>query len=537
MTSSYPHGFEGGVSIQNVPINVVASDQGYTVWVDSATGSDGIFGATAGFYSPANQQQGTFKKPFATIKGAVAYLATVSKQDGGDVIYVAAGHVEPIIAAGTLTIATPGITIVFLGEGAQRATINYTTIVSASVVVSAANVTLVNPRFTCNFDALTSPITVTGADFKLINGEWYDSAAKAATNCIVASNAAARLTIDGWKFFASTTGTQKATNIKMTDVASPVLRNIDITGDFSTAPINISAAATNVRYENVKLNNINATPKPGIDQHANTTGMAKNIDIRVASGTTYVSSVAKLNYDSNCLGYSGDGKGGDPIGTADNSSIEGQVLAIKAVTDLLPNAGALTTITDQVNKVDAATLAVSPTAGSLARFVASGGTALGTQLADSKSIVDAVGSNGTTLVYGSGSILGAKGTHFWLKKTVVSSTITFGAPVDITGVSTGELVIDQVILKTDSTGLAGGTNFQILTNNTKGAAVFFANTVAGLGASVTVDTGGVTNQKTVLTSGKKIQIQNTIADGTGAGTVDIYIKCIRVDDGATIAVV
>lgn len=43
------------------------------------------------------------------------------------------------------------------------------------------------------------------------------------------------------------------------------------------------------------------------------------------------------------------------------------------------------------NKIDSATLAVSPTSGSLARFIASGGTALGTQLPASTSLYDVIG--------------------------------------------------------------------------------------------------------------------------------------------------
>jgi len=63
------------------------------------------------------------------------------------------------------------------------------------------------------------------------------------------------------------------------------------------------------------------------------------------------------------------------------------------------------------DKIDAATLAVAPVAGSLGRFIASGGTALGTQLADSKSLVDALGTNGTTPVDSATSVLGAIGVN------------------------------------------------------------------------------------------------------------------------------
>lgn len=518
--SDYPHGFAQGITLRNIPVDVVLNPLAHTFWVDSVHGS--------------NEYKGTFKRPFQTL----AYAITQCTDSHGDVIYVAAGHTETVVAAGTVTINKIGVTVVFLGEGSTRAKINYTTLVSASIIISAANATLINPVFVSGIDALTSPITISGADCKILNAKWYDAAGKAATNAIVATNAAARLVIDGYKYYVSTTGTQKVSHIKFADNATPRLSNIDIVGDFSTAPIYITAAATNLVLDTVKLNNLNVAPKPCIDLHANTTGMAKNVDARVASGTTYVSSVAKLNWDNSSLGYNTDGYAGDPIGTGASIGIEGKVDAIKAVTDLLPNAGALTTISTAVSKVDGLSLAVAPVAGSLARFVASGGTALGAQLADSKSIVNALGSDGTTLLYGSGSTLGAIGTEFWIKKQMVSSAILEATPVDITGVSSGgELAILDVIVKTDGTGLATGTNFEIKSDNAMGLLNIFVETVANLGATKTVDLAGasVTKIKTVLSVGKKLQVHSTVAACTGGGLIDIYVKFQRLAAGATIA--
>jgi len=131
------------------------------------------------------------------------------------------------------------------------------------------------------------------------------------------------------------------------------------------------------------------------------------------------------------------------------------------------------------------------------------------------------------------------GSTFWIKKTVVSSTITFGSAVDITTVSTGgELAVEEVVLKTDATGLATGTNFELKSDNTDGAANFVVETVANLGANVTVDLSGasVTGVKTVIETGKKLQVQSTVADCTGAGEIDVYVKFSRLTAGATIAV-
>ncbi len=196
-------------------------------------------------------------------------------------------------------------------------------------------------------------------------------------------------------------------------------------------------------------------------------------------------------------------------------------------------------IQDQVNKIDQVSLAASPVAGSLGRFVASGGTALGTALADSKSLVDAIGSTGSALAYGAGSALGAIGTTHMILKTVTSSTIT-QAGVDMTGVSSGgQLLIEDITLQTNVTGLATGTNFKVSSDNANGNADFLVETVANLSGNKTVDMSGasVSHNRGILETGKKIILKSTVADCTGAGTVTVCIKFRRVVAGATIATV
>ena len=140
---------------------------------------------------------------------------------------------------------------------------------------------------------------------------------------------------------------------------------------------------------------------------------------------------------------------------------------------------------------------------------------------------------------GNNGLLNA-GSEFWLvKKAVVSSTIV-QAGVDLTLPSIGgELAIKDIIVKTDATGLAAGTNFQITSDNANGIAVFFATAVSGLGANKTIDlsNASVTKLKSVLESGKKLKLSSTAADCTGAGTIDVYVLCQRLTAGANVALV
>lgn len=128
------------------------------------------------------------------------------------------------------------------------------------------------------------------------------------------------------------------------------------------------------------------------------------------------------------------------------------------------------------------------------------------------------------------------GRQFWIKKTLTSSAIVT-AGVDVTGVASGEIAIEDVIVKTDGTGLAAMTNFTLTTDNAKGLATFFSTAASGLGANKTIDLAGasVTKIKTVVEDGKKVIAKATAADGTGAGTIDVYLLCRRLAMGNTLA--
>lgn len=312
--SNYPNGFSDGVTIHNIPYVTTQNKNGNVYWVDSAQGSNG--------------NKGTFTLPFSTIDYAVGRCTA----DQGDTIIVAAGHTESVIAASGLDLDVAGITIIFMGEGTNRATIDFGTAVTATMDIAAANITLVNPRFTASIDALTGPINIAAANFKIVNGEYYDGTSIDTTDCIVAAATATGLKIHGWKYTVGDEGgTQKQSNIQLNGVDNAELIDIDITGDFATGNIeNVTDEVLNIRLENIKINNTNSGPAPGIVLDANATGLAKNIDIRIASGTTYVSSVAKLNFDSKSYGYNADGEGGDPIGTAAAVGVEAKVDAVQA---------------------------------------------------------------------------------------------------------------------------------------------------------------------------------------------------------------
>lgn len=125
--------------------------------------------------------------------------------------------------------------------------------------------------------------------------------------------------------------------------------------------------------------------------------------------------------------------------------------------------------------------------------------------------------------------------EFIIKKTITSSSISNTA-LDLTAQSYGEFQIRNVILKTDSTGLATGTNLVVSTTNAKGLANVLVEAISNLGANKTVDisSASVTKQPTVLSSGAKVQLSCTGSACTGAGTVDVYLVLEAVDTNSYI---
>ncbi len=144
-------------------------------------------------------------------------------------------------------------------------------------------------------------------------------------------------------------------------------------------------------------------------------------------------------------------------------------------------------------------------------------------------------------------VIKAAGSSFWKTFILTSSSILNSAATDLTSVASGDLIVEKVILTTDATGLAGGTNFEISVNGEAyGIDKPIVEAVSNLGASalrksgyaIAADTTNdnhitVTNGiPFVLQAGDKLQYGSSGADCTGAGKILVAIKFVRVSDNA-----
>lgn len=116
--------------------------------------------------------------------------------DNHDHIVVLPGHAETITAAGGIACDVAGITIIGLGEGSNRPTVSLGTNTTATITVSAANVTIRNIRVKATVDELVKIFNVTAAYCTIDNVEYVDNTSTAqAIQFLLTSAAADFLTV------------------------------------------------------------------------------------------------------------------------------------------------------------------------------------------------------------------------------------------------------------------------------------------------------------------------------------------------------
>ena len=148
---------------------------------------------------------------------------------------------------------------------------------------------------------------------------------------------------------------------------------------------------------------------------------------------------------------------------------------------------------------------------------------------------------------------GQIGGSFWRSTTILGAGLVDATTLYITAVSArGDLIVEDIILKTDGVGLAGGTTLQIVCDNEKGTSIIMEEPITRLGGRRTVDMDAsrlrvaaehlheslsdsavgalgsalMTASQTILEEGKRIGVKQS-GSNTGDGHIDIYIKFQR----------
>ena len=164
--TNYPSGFADGISLRGIPIT--QTHPGRAFWVgNNTTLLPGTVGGSDG-------NTGTYQRPFATLEYALSKCAA----NVGDVIFIKPGHAESVTSATSLNFDVAGVAIVGLGAGSNRPTYTFTTANTATIPVTAANMSVQNVLFVGNFLSIASAITVAAApEFTVENCEFRDTSA------------------------------------------------------------------------------------------------------------------------------------------------------------------------------------------------------------------------------------------------------------------------------------------------------------------------------------------------------------------------
>lgn len=251
--ANYEGGFTDGLTVRGVPINV--ANPGKVFWVlksgaaqlpNQKDGSDG--------------NSGKFNAPFATLN----YAITQCLAGRGDIIMIKSGHTETISSATALNFNIAHVAIVGLGVGSARPTFTLDTANTATIPVSAANISITNCLFIANFLTIAAAFTVAAAkDFVVQKCEFRDTtAALNFANCVKSTGAAN--TADGLTFndnYYPSIGTTYNTGVLVADAVDRMMINRNAVFTISTSDVAILAVSTTGAVTNLLIQDNNCTSK------------------------------------------------------------------------------------------------------------------------------------------------------------------------------------------------------------------------------------------------------------------------------------
>ncbi len=343
--TNYPN----GVLTPHVVSPGLSGSTGKVFYVNNGT----VHAPKAKMGSDGGGSDGSYNAPYATLQHAIDMCVA----NRGDIIRVCPSHTEVVSTSGGITVNKAGVIIEGLGAGNLRPIFWFSALTTASMIVSASNVKISNIIGKPGVDSVSLPFTVTGDNCEL-DIEWQDASATVEAVCAVrldtANNCKLRL-----KYLGFVTGNALVDAVRLDDCDN-VWIDIDGYGICTTAWVDmIDAASTNVHVT-------------GAMYTSGITNFSRDV-VDTITNSTWSAEIFDASFGGKISGGSG---------------------AALAADDVSAVAAAVANVQTQVNKLDALTLAVDPTAGSLARFIASGGTALGTQLPASTSLYDIIAGAG-----------------------------------------------------------------------------------------------------------------------------------------------
>lgn len=255
--------------------------------------------------------------PFATVAGAFAATGLES----GDVIWVLPGHAEDIADA-QIDLDVAGVFVVGVGSGKASPTLTFDH-ANASVNVQALDITVSNVRLMASVPNVLIGIdveaAVTGAVLNLI--EFVEGETPGTDEFVwgIDVKAGCHDTLIQGLIANETAAATPVAVVKLTGASHRVkVTDVWAYGSYSTAAIlSDTAACLNLELARMRLKVLDG--EPGIEAHANTTGIIH--DVKIAStGTAIADMIVADDMELfNCRGVTADGEADGPIGVPPDS--------------------------------------------------------------------------------------------------------------------------------------------------------------------------------------------------------------------------
>lgn len=256
--SNFPSGFAAGISIRGVPL--AQTHPGKVFWVSNNSAS-----LLQGHRGGSDANRGTFDSPFSTVN----YAFTQCVANRGDIIFVKAGHTETVSSSTAQAWNIAGVAVVGLGFGSNRPTFTLDTANTATIAVSAANISVQNCSFVANFLSIAACFTLTTAKWFTVQNCMFSDTSGVLNFLNVVKSTGAANTVDGLTITDSQwygTGTTSVNSFALVaDAIDKVtmLRNraiLERTADASIFLTQTTGACTNAEFgDNVGISKQTAT--------------------------------------------------------------------------------------------------------------------------------------------------------------------------------------------------------------------------------------------------------------------------------------
>ncbi len=507
-------------------------------------------------------------RPLATLAQALAKC----RANKGDYIVLMPKHAETVTSAGGITVSTAGVTVIGQGVGANRPTFTFSTVVGASLLVSAVDFKMYNCIGVCGIALLTQPFDIE-ANGCYMDVEWQDptSALQSVSPFGIALSAVVSNVYLRARILGQTTGgTAPVQGVviggTLTNLTTGIL-DLDFYGRASTAVVNfVTLASVDVQVRGTLYN-------------SGVTSGAKNV-VDTVTGTTYMVDVfdaaAGQRYSGGSGAAPGLGGGTLAVPTADSTAnvLERDVIGNKtdALIDVVGTDKSLTAYAKGIlaNLSGAAGVATYPAAAAYASgvsiaevlaYVQDGvrrGT--GTTLGANTSLFDVLGTATGTFSAPSAaapaanvSVLAILGELYaQADRSIGTGSISLPATTTVTAftVTGGPIVVLELYAITLTNFQAAATTIQFSTTTTSPASstvVSIASaSLSGVAAGTSLMCTGVfANAPTVSTAGVVATgttkfmvpagvITYVVGGATNTGTIQFFIRYRALARGVTV---